>query len=378
MRLIAGIQFGAAAAALTLLLCACNTTDSTAADPTSADQAAPRPTNTQKPAPPTDVTIVPLATAPPADVVRPGQPGALEGEVTEATAAPELCPDPFLEGHPLHGTETTRLQSAPTALPPLPPRIEVPPLAPDDELDRIVRGLLGDDAGRYAVVVKDLRDGRGVAINADRLFYAASLFKLEVMYEIMRQAEAGAISLAESYNVSDYYAKFGLGPHLIVQCEDVTLDRALGAMMSVSDNAAAVMLQDRAGPRNINNSMQALGLAATALLPENTLPTTAADIALLLEAIARGQAVSPAASQGMTELMAQEKINDRIPQAVPPGTIVAHKTGNWQNATHDAGIVYGAKSTYVVVLMSDVGFDGDAAAVQRAIMQAVWAHFEGG
>ena len=378
MRLIAGIQFGAAAAALTLLLCACNATDSTAVDPPSDDASTPRPTNTRKPQPPTNVTIVPLATAPPADVVRPGQPGALDGEITDATAEPELCPDPFLEGHPLHGTGTVRLPSAASGLPPLPARIEAAPIAHDPELDRIVRELLGADAGRYAVVVKDLRDGRGVAVNADRLFYAASLFKLEVMYEIIRQAEAGAVTLDEQYNVSDYYAKFGLGPHLIVQCEAVTLERALGAMLSVSDNVAAVMLQDRAGPRNINDSMQALGLAATALLPENTLPTTAADMALLMEAIARGEAVSPGASQRMTELMAQEKVNDRIPQAVPPGTIVAHKTGNWQNATHDAGIVYGPKSTYVVVLMSDVGFDGDAAAVQRAVMSAVWTHFEGG
>jgi len=79
----------------------------------------------------------------------------------------------------------------------------------------------------------------------------------------------------------------------------------------------------------------------------------------------------------MAELMAQEKVNDRIPQGVPEGIVVAHKTGNWENATHDVGIVYGARSTYVVVLMSDIGFDGDAASVQRAIMRAVWAHVEG-
>jgi beta-lactamase class A len=384
MRLLASDRADAAAmaraaAAILMLLAAaflvaCSTTDSTAQDATS-EPAAPRPTATE--GPPTDVTIVPL-TPPPADVVRPGQPGSLDGEVTDATAEPDLCPDPFLEGHELHGSETVRLASVPPdVLPPPPARIDVPPLATDTELGEAILELLGDEADRHAVVVKDLRDGRGVAINADRLFYAASLFKLEVMFETVRQAEAGAISLDEEYNVSDYYAEFGLGPHLIVQCETVTLGRALTAMMSVSDNVAAVMLQDRAGPRNINNTMQALGLSSTALLPENTLPTTAADMALMMEWIARGQAISEAASLRMVELMAQEKVNDRIPQGVPEGTLVAHKTGNWENATHDAGIVYGAKSTYVVVLMSDIGFDGNAGAVQRAIMRAVWAHFEG-
>src|SRR4029077_20429567 len=136
-------------------------------------------------------------------------------------------------------------------------------------------------------------------------------------------------------------------------CDEVTLYEAIGAMMAVSDNAAAVMLQDRAGPANINNAMRALGLRATALLPDSTLPTTAHDMALLVEAIARGDTVSKEASQQMTLLMESEQIKDRIPSGVPEGTIVAHKTGNWTNATHDAGVVYGAKSSYVVVLMSD-------------------------
>jgi beta-lactamase class A len=122
--------------------------------------------------------------------------------------------------------------------------------------------------------------------------------------------------------------------------------------------------------------MSALGLETTALLSD-ALPLTAADIALLLEAIARGDAVSEDASLQMAELLVTEKIDDRIPSGVADGTIVAHKTGNWTNATHDAGIVYGAHSTYVVVLLSDIGFDGDAGSVQRDIMRLAWERYEG-
>lgn len=348
-------------AAAALLVAACSSSgsdpDSRTAPPAVVGGAA---TATPTLGPITDVTIVPLTAVP-----------------AEPTPVPEICPDPFVEGHELHGTGAVRLSSAATDGVPPPVRIEASPLVQDAELERLVGEALGEEADRYAVVIKDLSDGRGVSINADRLFYAASLFKLEVMYEIVRQAEGGAISLGETYNVSDYYNRFGLGPRLTELCEDVSVESALVAMMSVSDNSAAVMLQDRAGPRNINNSMAALGLSATALLPENTLPTTAADMALLMEAIARGQAASEAGSARMLELMAGESIGDRIPSGVPEGTRVAHKTGNWENATHDAGIVYGAKSTYVVVLMSDIGFDGDAASVQREVMRAAWAYFEG-
>jgi beta-lactamase class A len=325
--------------------------------------------------PPTNVTIVPITgTSVPADVVRPGAPGPLDGELIDATPESGRCPDPFVEGHELHGTETLRLPQPAEVEPP--ERLEYGSIEPDAELESLIRERLGDDEGRYGVVIKDLSDGRGVEINSERLFYAASLFKLSVMFEIFHQREAGLIDLGEQYIASDYYAGFGLGPRLIAQCEEVTIERMLEATMSVSDNAAAIMLQDRAGPRHINASMSALGLEATALLSD-ALPLTAADIALLLEAIARGDAVNEDASLQMAELLVTEKIDDRIPSGVPDGTIVAHKTGNWTNATHDAGIVYGARSTYVVVLLSDVGFDGDAGSVQRDIMRLAWESFEG-
>jgi beta-lactamase class A len=325
--------------------------------------------------PPTNVTIEPIAgTSVPADVVRPGTPGALDGEVTDATPEPGLCPEAFPEDHELHGTGTLRLPQAEEVDPP--ERLEYDEIETDGALEELIRERLGDDEGRYAVVIKDLSSGRGVEINGGRLFYAASLFKLSVMFETFHQREAGLIDFNERYIASDYYAGFGLGPHLIEQCDEVTIQQALTAMMSVSDNTAAVMLQDRAGPRHVNASMSALGLEVTALLSD-ALPLNAADMALLLEAIARGDAVSEEASLQMAELLVSEKIDDRIPSGVPDGTVVAHKTGNWENATHDAGIVYGARSTYVVVLLSDIGFDGDAASVQREVTRIAWEWFEG-
>jgi beta-lactamase class A len=366
MRLPAGDRLGATIAVAALLVAACGPSPSTR--PLTPLDAGP----SSEPAP-ANVTVVPL-TPGPADVVRPLPPGVLDGDLIDATAESGRCPDPFPEDHPLRGTETVRLDHAEEVPPPT--RLDVPPPVTDAGLEEKIRDRLGGDEERYAVVVKDLRDGRGVAINAERIFYAASLFKLEVMFEVFHQREAGLIDFGERYIASDYYAQFGLGPHLIAQCDEVTVEQALGAMMSVSDNTAAVMLQDRAGAGNINASMRALGLEHTALLSD-ALPLTAADVALLLEAVARGDAVSEDASQEMVDLLATEKIDDRIPSGVPEGTLVAHKTGNWENATHDAGIVYGEKSAYVVVLLSDIGFDGDAGSVERDIMRIAWEWFEG-
>jgi beta-lactamase class A len=103
----------------------------------------------------------------------------------------------------------------------------------------------------------------------------------------------------------------------------------------------------------------------------NQMPTTASDMALLLEAIARGAALNEATSLEMLARLESEVIDDRIPALLPAGTFVAHKTGSWSDATHDAGIVISPEATYVLVILTDYGYaDGGAeriALVSRAV-----------
>ena len=315
-------------------------------------------------------------------------------DAVSPTPAPEHCNDPYLTPPPVTGTTEPALASTPepdaTEATPTPVRIahvdEVPtaataaptPFVEDTELESRIRERLGDAAEHYAIAIKDLGDGRGVAIDPARVFYAASLFKLEVMYEVFHQRDAGLLRFDERYVATDYYSGFDLGPHVVTPCSTISVGDALAAMMSVSDNVAAVMLLDRAGARHINDAMAALGLEDTALTEDQSLPATAGDLARLVEAIARGQGVSAASSSEMTALMRTEELADRIPRELPDGTVVAHKTGNWTDATHDAGIVYGRRSTYVMVLMSDLGFESDASLVEADIAKIAWDYLEGG
>ncbi len=303
-------------------------------------------------------------------------------ESTPAVIAPR-CPDPYastgvadpspiIEGDTVAPVRIRHSAVAPAAelgQPMLNLRI-------DSGLDQLVRERLGDDAPHYAVVAEDLRDGRGVAINGDQVFYAASLFKLEVMYEAFRQRAIGALDFGEQYVVTDYYAGFNLGPHLVEQCDRASVTDLLRAMMSVSDNSAAVMLQDRVGAGNINATMAALGMNETRLTEDGTLPATAADLARLVSAIAMHSGVSATDSQQMLALMASESLADRIPAELPAGTFVAHKTGNWENATHDAGLVIGRNGSYVIVLMSDIGYAGDASRAEADVAKLIYDDFE--
>lgn len=299
----------------------------------------------------------------------------------EAAAEPTpRCPDPYpggapppAEGEARDPDEPVRLRPQPGVTPPDP--YEPLPSSLDAELDTLLRDALGEDIDDFAVVVRNLADGSGVAINADRTFYAASLFKVWLMFEVFHQQALGLLSLDEQYVISDYYESFGLGPRLTSPCETLTLRRALEAMISVSDNAAAVLLQDRVGSSNVNASLAALGLAGSGLTEEGDLPTTAADMALILEAIARGQAVDPEASQAMVDLLATETVTDRLPALLPEGTRVAHKTANWENATHDAGIVYSPPADYVIVVLSDRGYDDYPGDTIAALSNVVYQYY---
>jgi beta-lactamase class A len=243
----------------------------------------------------------------------------------------------------------------------------------DPALERVVRDNIKGEEEHFAVVVKDLADGSGVAIAPDRVFYAASLFKTWVMLEAINQRDAGLLSFDETYLVSDYYFGLSLNSGEAGACEPVSLGDAISRMLSYSDNVAANVLFDRVGAGNMNTSLTGLGLATSGFI-DGSLPTNAADMALLLEAIARGGAVSPAASNEMLSLLTSESIDDRVPALLPGGTQVAHKTGSWESATHDAAVVFSPAAEYVIVVLTDYGYTDNAAERIARLSRAIYDH----
>jgi len=318
----------------------------------------------------------------PVEVVRPtpGTPDAAEPVTPSSTELPTCYQptpqEPAVEGTPV---EPSQRITSPGAVP-MPSHYEPLPLQEDTALEARLREALADEVDSYGVVVKNLADGGGALINPDKVFYAASLFKVAVMYEVFHQRSLGLLSFDERLLVTPYYADFDLGTLPVEVCQTLSVGEALGYMMSISDNTSAVLLQDRVGAANINRSLEALGLTTTRLLSDD-LPATAADMALLMEMIARGKAVDAEASQEMVNLLASEEIDNGLRAGVPEGTLVAHKTGNWSNATHDVGIVYpptgrtGAPGTsYVIAVLSEKPYETETTA---KLSQVVYEYYIG-
>lgn len=262
-----------------------------------------------------------------------------------------------------------KLASAPD-VPGMRPFVPLPE-RPDAALRKMIVDRLDDQLGDFAVVVKDLQTGRGVSINADWTYYTASLFKVYVMLEVMHQEALGYLKLTDEVTITPYYDAQSVGPRLTARCQRLTIRQALEAMMARSDNSVAVLLQDMVGSGNINASMVSLGLKNSHFLSED-LPTSASDLARVLEGIGRGQAVSKSASEEMVRLLSLEQFDNGLRAGTPAGLRLAHKTGNYLGVTHDAGIVYGPSGAYVIVVMSD---GANAPAVTKDIATMVFDYF---
>lgn len=210
--------------------------------------------------------------------------------------------------------------------------------------DAGLTALLADLASSrgFGISVMEL-GGRSANTNGNKRFVAASTYKLFVAYALFKEIEAGRMSWADSI----YGGK--------------NTDSCFYAMIHNSDNPCAKAFGDKIGWQNIENQMHALGLTSTELSP--SLYTTANDLALFLYRLENGSLVSGADRAKLIDVM-----KGQIYRAgIPAGTklAVADKVGFIDSYIHDAGIVYGARGTYVLVIMtsgSSWGQIADAAA----------------
>jgi beta-lactamase class A len=195
------------------------------------------------------------------------------------------------------------------------------------------------------------------AHDADAKVTTASLYKLGVLMEAERRVDSGQMRYSDSItigpdDVTDEGSAYEPGTVL-------SLDDALEAMITVSDNGAALALWHLFGGSAIEASLVRDGLPdlLTFDVDGNTLTTPRAT-GTFFQLLARKQLVSPAASDRMLARLEGQTLNDRLPALLPKQTVVAHKTGNLAGLTHDAGIIFTPGGPRVVVVMTWDGFEG--------------------
>jgi beta-lactamase class A len=233
--------------------------------------------------------------------------------------------------------------------------------------------IIGESGAEVSLAYRRLDGSEEWMFEADRVFHAASTMKVAVMVELFRQEAEKQLSLSEPIEVRNEFKSVVDGSSYSMDLgEDsddsvyrnvgqrMTLDALNTQMITASSNFATNLLIDRLGVGNVRATLEAMGAHGLEVrrgvedqkaFDQGIInETTARGLFVLLNAIARGAAVSKDASERMVEVLSAQKFNAGIPQGVPSGTKVAHKTGTITRVHHDAGIVFGAHPCVLVVL----------------------------
>jgi len=242
---------------------------------------------------------------------------------------------------------------------------------------RIIARIAQAPAQAVGVYFTDLDGPDSLQVNAGRRFHAASTMKVPVMIQVFRDRDARKLSLDDSLLVHDSFPSIVDGSLFAVDKADdsdstlyeligrrVPMRHLLELMETVSSNLATDLLIERVGAARANATAHALGADSILVLRgvedgkayqagrNNT--TTARDLGVLLAAIARHRAASPAACDEMLAILRRQHFKEGIPAGVPPDATVYHKTG-WigQVVYHDAAIVQRPdRRRYVLVVLT--------------------------
>ena len=124
-------------------------------------------------------------------------------------------------------------------------------------------------------------------------------------------------------------------------------------MIVVSDNACGVWGLGQVGSGRLDPTLVRDGFPGTSLASPQR--TTAADVARFFERARDGTLLGPggeAATAELYGLLRRQEVNDRLPRGLPPGTPLAHKTGDRQHWAHDAGIITTPRAELLLVVLS--------------------------
>lgn len=251
--------------------------------------------------------------------------------------------------------------------------LETMAFVPDDSLlARRLDARTTEFQGRAGIVVLDPRRGKVLyEHDADAVAPAASLYKLAVLVEAQRRIEARLLGPGDAVELAN--EDFAEG-ELFSLPEEVTVETAVEAMISRSSNATASALLRAFGRDAVVATARRYGVQPLEFRPEGSFTSPRA-MATLFSALAKGELVSPAASERMIALLEHQAIADRIRAALPPGARVANKTGNLDLVTHDAGIIYGSGGApLVLVAMTWEGDEASAIALIRQLAAFTYEH----
>jgi len=245
-----------------------------------------------------------------------------------------------------------------------------------DQLRSDIQNKLTISKANFGFAFKDLQTGETVFLHEKESFHAASTMKTPVLIELYRQAAAGKFSLSDSILIKNTFSSIVDGSAYSLDSTDDsekelyketgrkrTIRSLAYNMIILSSNLSTNLLIELVKADSVMHTMKTIGAKDINVLRgvednkafekglNNT--TTAFDLLLLFEQMAKHQLVNEQSSTEMINILLDQKFNEIIPALLPKEVKVAHKTGSITGIQHDCGIVFlpdGRK--YVLVLLA--------------------------
>ncbi len=265
----------------------------------------------------------------------------------------------------------------------------------DRSLQRELEILVAGFHGRAGIYVHHLGSNRVAAVNADSVFPTASMIKVPILAATFDALQRGALHFADTlvYRDSLLYA----GDDILGMAKDsarIELSRVIMLMITMSDNTAALWLQQLAGTGvAVNAWLAANGFDSTRV--NSRTPgreanrqlygwgqTTPREIARLLTRIRREEVVSPAASQQMYRTLTRIYWNGEALSQLPPWVQAASKQGAVDHSRSEVVLVNAPGGDYVFSVITKANADSswtpsnEGYVLIRRVSALLWKHFE--
>jgi beta-lactamase class A len=265
----------------------------------------------------------------------------------------------------------------------------------DKKLQRKVEELIKGFNGEIGVYVKNLKNGKIAAVNADTVFPTASMVKIPIMIGVMDKINRGELSYHQQlvYKDSLLYAGVDiLGS--FKNDEKITLSKVIMLMLTTSDNTASLWLQSLAdkGTR-INELLDSMGFVSTRV--NSRTPgreavrniygwgqTSPREMATLMERIVKGEVISKERSEQMLRLLSRNYWDENAISQIPVGVFVASKNGAVNESRSEVLYVNGGDARYVFCICTKNNKDqswqpsNEAWVLTRKLSKMLWEEFE--
>ncbi len=221
----------------------------------------------------------------------------------------------------------------------------------DMQLQQIIDTWAAQHSFSSSVVVAETNGSfRTASRNSTAQMVTASTYKIYVAYATLHEVEQGTYSMNTVTRTGQ------------------TVSSALQKMILQSNNDSAEALGFLVGWDRVDQLAANAGAARTDINnydssgnPANgDKHSTAADLTTMVTKLQQGALLNASDTQLLLGLMKNQVWRERVPAGVPSGIAVADKPGwltvaegDGENVQNDAAIVYGPKSTYTLVIMTN-------------------------